>query len=64
MEPRKDKFGVQFRERLKADIREAMVGAAQFKPKHAFVVTWKNVSFAGGLVPNALEIVSKVLIFW
>lgn len=30
------------------DIREGMVGAESFDPKHAVIVTWKNISFAGG----------------
>ncbi|XP_076069661.1 sushi domain containing 2 mesh isoform X2 [Oratosquilla oratoria] len=47
---RKDKFGVEIRERLKWDIREGMVGTEIFVPKHAIIVTWKNVTFSGGSV--------------
>ena len=43
------------RERIKWDIREAIVGAENFFPKHAIIATWKNVSFVGGF--NALETV-------
>ena len=46
---RKDQLGVEIRERAKWDIREAMVGAETFKPKHIVIATWKNVSFAGGI---------------
>jgi len=44
-----DQLGVEIRERLKWDIREAMVGTETFEPKHAIIATWKNVSFAGGI---------------
>ena len=54
---RKDQFGVEIRERAKWDIRDAMVGAETFKPKHIVIATWKNVSFAGG-IPSATRIVS------
>ena len=50
-------MGVEIRERIKWDVREAMVGAENFLPKHAVIVTWKNVSFVGGY--NALETVRK-----
>ena len=46
---RKDQFGVEIRERTKWDIREGMVGAETFEPKHVIIATWKNVSFAGGI---------------
>ncbi|XP_014276553.1 protein mesh isoform X1 [Halyomorpha halys] len=46
---RKDKFGVEVRERLRWDIRESVVGSDSFEPKHAVIITWKNVSFAGGI---------------
>ena len=53
---RKDQFGVEIRERTKWDIRESMVGAETFEPKHVVIATWKNVSFAGG-IPSARRIV-------
>lgn len=37
------------RERLTWDIREGIIGANTFKPKHAVIVTWKNMSFVGGI---------------
>lgn len=49
LERRKDQFGVEMRERIKWDIREAIVGSDSFEPKHAVIVTWKNMSFAGGI---------------
>uniref|UniRef100_A0A146LTJ4 Extracellular domains-containing protein CG31004 n=1 Tax=Lygus hesperus TaxID=30085 RepID=A0A146LTJ4_LYGHE len=45
---RTDRFGVEFRERLKWDLREGIVGSDSFEPKHAAVITWKNVTFSGG----------------
>ena len=36
---RTDQFGVEMRERAKADIREAMVGTETFEPKHVIVAT-------------------------
>lgn len=46
---RTDQFGVEMRERIKWDIREGIVGAETFNPKHAIIVTWKNISFTGGI---------------
>lgn len=37
------------RERLTWDIRQGVVGADSFEPKHAVIATWKNMSFAGGI---------------
>ncbi|CAG0924040.1 unnamed protein product [Notodromas monacha] len=50
---RKDRFGFELHERLLWDIREGMIGAEIFDPKHAFIVTWKNVTFNGGQQPRA-----------
>jgi hypothetical protein len=47
---RTDQLGVELRERAKWDIREGIVGAEWFEPRHAVIVTWKNVSFAGGTI--------------
>ncbi|XP_012265044.2 protein mesh isoform X2 [Athalia rosae] len=49
LQKRTDKFGVEMRERVKWDIRQGVVGADSFDPKHAVVITWKNMSFAGGI---------------
>ena len=46
---RTDRFGVEVRERTMWDIREGVVGAETFIPKHVIIVTWKNMSFAGGI---------------
>lgn len=53
-----DQEGVEIRERLKWDVREGIVGAKTFDPKHAIIVTWKDVSFVGG-VESALSIVRE-----
>jgi len=45
---RKDKLGVELRERAKWDIREGIVGAEWFEPRHIVIATWKNLTFAGG----------------
>jgi len=37
------------RERVMWDIREGVVGADSFIPKHALIATWKNMSFTGGI---------------
>lgn len=50
---RTDRMGVEIRERVKWDIKEGVVGSDSFDPKHAVIVTWKNVSFSGGF-GNAL----------
>ncbi|XP_059481831.1 protein mesh isoform X2 [Neocloeon triangulifer] len=49
LQTRTDQFGVEMRERLMWDIREGVVGSDTFIPKHAVIVTWKNMSFAGGI---------------
>ncbi|XP_044731193.1 protein mesh isoform X2 [Chrysoperla carnea] len=49
-----DRFGVEVRERLMWDIRKGVVGSETFVPKHAVIVTWKNMSFAGG-IDNSLH---------
>ncbi|XP_044012971.1 protein mesh isoform X2 [Aphidius gifuensis] len=49
LQKRTDQFGVEMRERVKWDIREAVVGSNTFEPKHAVIITWKNMSFAGGI---------------
>lgn len=56
---REDQFGVELRERLMWDIREGMVGTAIFKPKHSIIVTWKNVTFAGGSVNTDAKYVTN-----
>ncbi|XP_035724650.1 protein mesh-like isoform X2 [Vespa mandarinia] len=53
LQRRTDQFGVEMRERVKWDIREGVVGSDSFDPKHVVLVTWKNISFVGGL-DNAL----------
>ncbi|XP_021954689.1 protein mesh isoform X2 [Folsomia candida] len=47
---RTDQLGVELRERSKWDVREGIVGAEWFEPRHVMIVTWKNVSFAGGTI--------------
>lgn len=49
MQTRTDRFGVEVRERVMWDIREGVVGADTFIPKHVVIITWKNMSFAGGI---------------
>ena len=49
LQKRTDQFGVEMRERLTWDVREGVIGADTFYPKHAVIVTWKNMSFAGGI---------------
>lgn len=38
---------IALKERVKWDIRQGMIGADTFEPKHVVVVTWKNVTQAG-----------------
>jgi len=56
---RTDRFGVEVRERTMWDIREGVVGADTFVPKHVVIVTWKNMTFAGG-IDNSLFRVSHL----
>lgn len=48
LQTRTDQMGVEMRERLTWDLRTGLIGADTFTPKHSVIVTWKNVSFAGG----------------
>lgn len=49
LQTRTDRFGVEVRERVMWDIRQGVVGADTFVPKHVAIITWKNMSFAGGI---------------
>ncbi|XP_063831983.1 protein mesh isoform X3 [Ostrinia nubilalis] len=49
LQTRRDQLGVEMRERITWDIREGVIGAENFFPKHAITITWKNMSFAGGI---------------
>lgn len=49
LQTRTDRFGVEVRERVMWDIREGVVGADTFIPKHVVIITWKNMTFAGGI---------------
>ncbi|KAG8266731.1 hypothetical protein J6590_065765 [Homalodisca vitripennis] len=49
LQARQDWYGIEMRERVKWDIRQGVVGAQDFSPKHMAIITWKNVSFAGGI---------------
>lgn len=49
LQTRTDRFGVEVRERVMWDVREGVVGADTFIPKHVVFITWKNMSFAGGI---------------
>jgi len=49
LQSRTDQFGVEMRERVTWDIRQGVIGADSFEPKHALIATWKNMSFAGGI---------------
>ncbi|CAB3241492.1 unnamed protein product [Arctia plantaginis] len=46
---RTDQLGVEMRERVMWDIRTGVIGSNTFLPKHAVTITWKNMSFAGGI---------------
>lgn len=48
------------RERITWDIREGVIGSDSFNPKHAAIITWKNISFAGG-IDNALYKVKLII---
>jgi hypothetical protein len=37
-------WNITLRERIYADFREGMIGAADFKPKFAIIVTWRNMT--------------------
>lgn len=49
LDTRRDRYSIELKERLLWDIREGIIGSETFVPKHAIIVTWKNMSFAGGL---------------
>lgn len=41
------------------DIRDGVVGADTFIPKHVVIVTWKNMSFAGGIDISLYKVCAK-----
>nr|H9JIQ1.1 RecName: Full=Protein mesh; Flags: Precursor [Bombyx mori] len=49
LQTRTDQLGVEMRERVTWDIREGVIGSETFFPKHTITITWKNMSFAGGI---------------
>ncbi|XP_072945598.1 protein mesh isoform X1 [Epargyreus clarus] len=49
LQTRTDQLGVEMRERITWDIREGVIGSETFFPKHVITITWKNMSFAGGI---------------
>ncbi|XP_053616264.1 protein mesh isoform X3 [Plodia interpunctella] len=49
LQTRRDQLGVEMRERLTWDIRTGVIGSESFFPKHAITITWKNMSFSGGI---------------
>ncbi|XP_077295969.1 protein mesh-like [Arctopsyche grandis] len=49
LQSRTDQMGVEMRERLTYDLKTGNIGADTFAPVHSVIVTWKNVSFAGGI---------------
>lgn len=59
LQTRTDRFGVEVRERVMWDIREGVVGADTFIPKHVVIITWKNMSFAGGIDISLYKVRSK-----
>lgn len=60
---RTDRFGVEVRERVMWDIREGVIGADTFIPKHVVFLTWKNMSFAGGIDNSLFRVSSKQTTF-
>lgn len=58
---RTDRFGVEVRERVMWDIREGVVGADTFIPKHVVFLTWKNMSFAGGIDISLYKVILLII---
>ena len=61
---RTDRFGVEVRERVMWDIREGVVGSDTFIPKHVIMITWKNMSFAGGIDNSLFRVRLKKIMLW
>lgn len=57
LQTRTDQFAVEVRERVKWDIREGIIGSETFDPKHVILVTWKNMSFAGGIDNSLYKVI-------
>jgi hypothetical protein len=38
-------YNITLRERIYMDFREGMIGAADFRPKFALIITWRNMTF-------------------
>lgn len=39
-------LNITLKERIISDFREGMIGAADFTPKFAIIVTWKNMTYS------------------
>lgn len=37
-------YNITLRERIYADFREGMIGASEFRPKFALIITWRNMT--------------------
>lgn len=61
---RTDRFGIEVRERTMWDIRQGVVGSDTFIPKHVVMITWKNMSFAGGIDNSLFRVRSLVNNRW
>jgi hypothetical protein len=57
-------WNITLRERIYADFREGMIGAADFRPKFALIITWRNMTMVNRRpeMPLVVEI-SFVLFF-
>lgn len=44
------------RDRLVLDFREGMIGAADFTPKFAMIITWKNMTFVSRRIEKRLKV--------
>lgn len=57
LQTRTDPLGVEIRERLTWDLRTGVIGADTFVPKHSVIITWKNMSFAGGIDNSLYKVI-------
>ena len=51
---------ITLRERIYADFREGMIGSANFRPKFALIITWRNMTFANKAPEFDMKVSSTV----
>lgn len=50
------------KDQLILDFREGMIGAADFQPRFALIITWRNMTFVNRRPETAMKVIIKIII--